>query len=132
MSTTQQTQRTCPDSTGRLSTNFVHISPLQRETDAHSVRTTTTTPIHMYAALKTPKTTFLVCVTVSTDIIVVYIDIYHLLSGGSPWSVPQRAFYIPVQHVDKTWLWARQNRGYLDIMKHPNTGCMHDDHRYYE
>jgi len=48
--------------------------------------------------------------------------------GGSPWSGAQRAFFIPVQWGDETWQWAQANKGLLDVLKHPNTGCMHDDH----
>lgn len=49
--------------------------------------------------------------------------------GGSPWGDnPQRAFYIPVEHKDELWAWAQLHRGYSDVLKHPNTGCMHDDH----
>jgi len=48
--------------------------------------------------------------------------------GGSPWSGPQSAFFIPLEHIAETWAWAKANRGYVDVLKHPNTGCMHDDH----
>ena len=48
--------------------------------------------------------------------------------GGSPWSGPQRAFFIPLEHADAAWKWAQDNKGELDVLKHPNTGCMHDDH----
>jgi len=52
-----------------------------------------------------------------------------LLQGGdSPWSGPQQAFFIPLEHIDETWEWAKAHRGNLDVLKHPNTGCMHDDH----
>jgi len=47
---------------------------------------------------------------------------------GSPWSTPQRAFYIPVQWMAEVWPFAMANMGWLDLLKHPNTGCMHDDH----
>jgi len=50
--------------------------------------------------------------------------------GGEPWTVAQRAFFVPVEHIDELWQWSGQSevRGYLDVMLHPNTGCMHDDH----
>jgi len=48
--------------------------------------------------------------------------------GGSPWEGPQRAFFIPTEHAEATWAWAQENKGELDLLKHPNTGCMHDDH----
>eukprot|EP00937_MAST-01D_sp_MAST-1D-sp2_P000568 g568.t1 len=48
--------------------------------------------------------------------------------GGSPWAGPQRAFFIPTAHIDDAWAWAQANKGDLDVLKHPNSGCMHDDH----
>jgi len=48
--------------------------------------------------------------------------------GGSPWSGPQSAFFVPLEHITETWEWAKSHRGYVDVLKHPNTGCMHDDH----
>jgi len=48
--------------------------------------------------------------------------------GGSPWTTPQRAFFLPLAMIDAAWEWAQENQGYLDLLKHPNTGCMHDDH----
>ena len=53
------------------------------------------------------------------------------VAGGrelGPWTTAQRAFFIPLQHIDETWNWSQENKGELDMMKHPNTGCMHDDH----
>ena len=47
---------------------------------------------------------------------------------GSPWSGPQRAFYVPLEHVAPLWEWSKQHREYVDVLLHPNTGCMHDDH----
>jgi len=53
----------------------------------------------------------------------------RVYGGGSPWgNLPQRAFYVPLQHIDSLWRWAQAQRGYADVFKHPNTGCMHDDH----
>ena len=48
--------------------------------------------------------------------------------GGSPWTTPQRAFFLPLDYIDEGWAWAQANQGYLDVLLHPNTGCMHDDH----
>jgi hypothetical protein len=47
---------------------------------------------------------------------------------GGPWDGPQRAFFIPPHHIDETWKWSQENKGLMDVLKHPNTGCMHDDH----
>lgn len=48
---------------------------------------------------------------------------------GNPWgSLNQRAFFIPIEWIGQAWKWAKANRHGLDIVKHPNTGCMHDDH----
>jgi len=48
---------------------------------------------------------------------------------GNPWgSLHQRAFFVPIELIDETWEWSKANRGSLDIVKHPNSGCMHDDH----
>ena len=77
--------------------------------------------------------------------------------GGSPWNDPQVrgersenltlfadwqyvlttmfiavriqcAFFIPVGQIDEAWAFAKENKGGADVFKHPNTGCMHDDH----
>jgi len=49
--------------------------------------------------------------------------------GGNPWgSLHQRAFFVPIEFIDETWEWSKENRGSLDVVKHPNSGCMHDDH----
>jgi len=48
---------------------------------------------------------------------------------GSPWGqLDQRAFFIPIEFIDEAWEWSKANRQDLDIVKHPNSGCMHDDH----
>ncbi|KAJ8604239.1 hypothetical protein CTAYLR_009227 [Chrysophaeum taylorii] len=47
---------------------------------------------------------------------------------GSPWTTAQRAFFVPLEYAEVAWTYAKQIRGYLDILLHPNTGCMHDDH----
>ena len=49
-------------------------------------------------------------------------------SSGSPWNDPQRAFYIPVELIEETWEWSKNNKFKTDLLRHPNTGCMHDDH----
>lgn len=51
--------------------------------------------------------------------------------GDNPWgNLPQRAFFVPLSVIDEAWAWSRQpiNHGYVDLLLHPNTGCMHDDH----
>ena len=48
--------------------------------------------------------------------------------GGDPWTVPQRAFFIPLEVKEEAWAWAKKNGGGSDVLLHPNTGCMHDDH----
>ena len=50
--------------------------------------------------------------------------------GDGPWTVAQRAFYVPNNHKDRAWAWSQREeiRGYLDVFLHANTGCMHDDH----
>jgi len=48
---------------------------------------------------------------------------------GGPWGqLYQRAFFIPIEFIDETWEWSKANRQDLDLVKHPNSGCMHDDH----
>jgi hypothetical protein len=48
---------------------------------------------------------------------------------GNPWgSLDQRAFFVPIEFIDETWEWTKANRLTLDVVKHPNSGCMHDDH----
>lgn len=50
-------------------------------------------------------------------------------SQGNPWgSLYQRAFFVPIEFIDEAWEWSKANRGQTDVVKHPNTGCMHDDH----
>lgn len=48
---------------------------------------------------------------------------------GNPWGgLYQRAFFVPINLVDEAWEWAKANRGKLDVVYHPNSGCMYDDH----
>jgi hypothetical protein len=48
---------------------------------------------------------------------------------GNPWgSLYQRAFFVPIEFIDEAWEWSKANRGQVDLVKHPNSGCMHDDH----
>ena len=47
---------------------------------------------------------------------------------GSPWNGPQRAFVVPPAYIDEAWVWAQANKFEADVLKHANTGCMHDDH----
>ena len=48
---------------------------------------------------------------------------------SNPWNDPQRAFHIPVEMIEETWEWAKNNKYGMDLFRHPNTGCMHDDHK---
>lgn len=48
--------------------------------------------------------------------------------GNNPFSVPTLSFFIPLEHIEETWAWALEHQGHVDLFKHPNTGCMHDDH----
>lgn len=48
--------------------------------------------------------------------------------GGPPWSGPQRAFFFPNKYIDEAWKWVQANRFHTDVLRHPNSGCMHDDH----
>jgi len=48
---------------------------------------------------------------------------------GNPWgSLSQRAFFVPIERIDEAWEWSQENRGLLDLVMHPNSGCQHDDH----
>jgi len=58
---------------------------------------------------------------------------FEIASGvdlkGNPWGqLDQRAFFVPIELIDETWEWSKTNRLTLDVVKHPNSGCMHDDH----
>lgn len=48
--------------------------------------------------------------------------------GGTPWTGPQRAFFLPNKYIDEAWKWVVANRFETDVVRHPNSGCMHDDH----
>ena len=48
---------------------------------------------------------------------------------SNPWNDPQRAFHIPVEMIEETWEWAKNNKYGMDLFRHPNTGCMQDDHK---
>ena len=39
-----------------------------------------------------------------------------------------RAFVIPVELIEETWEWSKNNKFETDLFRHPNTGCMTDDH----
>merc|ERR1712130_667501 len=45
-----------------------------------------------------------------------------------PWNGPQREFFFPRKYIDEAWQWVKANRFHTDVLHHPNTGCMHDDH----
>jgi hypothetical protein len=46
-----------------------------------------------------------------------------------PFPVSESAFFIPPAHFAPVAMWAMQNRGSLDIVLHPNSGCEVSDHR---
>merc|ERR1712000_63485 len=48
---------------------------------------------------------------------------------GNPWGQAwSRSFFVPIDLIDEVWEWSKANRLQLDVLKHPHTGCMHDDH----
>ncbi|CAE8618338.1 unnamed protein product [Polarella glacialis] len=49
-------------------------------------------------------------------------------SSTCPFSAPQGYFSIPVQHVSEAWDFAQKIQGFVLLMLHPMTGCMHGDH----
>ena len=53
----------------------------------------------------------------------------NFIEKSDPWSDPQRAFHIPVEMIEETWEWAKNNKYGMDLFRHPNTGCMQDDHK---
>ena len=43
--------------------------------------------------------------------------------GDNPWgNLPQRAFFVPLAVADEAWEWSQQNKGFVDVGLHPNTG----------
>lgn len=50
------------------------------------------------------------------------------ISVADPWNGPQRAFFFPDAYIEEAWEYAQDIQGYVDILRHPNSGCMHDDH----
>jgi len=39
------------------------------------------------------------------------------------------AFFVPLAFIDAAWAFSLTvQQGTVDLLKHPNTGCMHDDH----
>lgn len=57
-----------------------------------------------------------------------YLNNDHFV-GEYPWPFPQGAYFVPNLYIEEAWDYsmAIQN-GTVDILKHPNTGCSHDDH----
>jgi len=45
-----------------------------------------------------------------------------------PFNGTEAAFHIPLEYIAVVWRWAKANQQYVDLLKHPNTGCMADDH----
>ena len=52
----------------------------------------------------------------------------HPILGGQPWNDDQRAFFFPLAYQEEAWAYSQEIQGGLDLVLHPNTGCMHDDH----
>lgn len=48
-----------------------------------------------------------------------------------PWVSPQFAVYVPPDRFADTVPWIMQNRAFYDVMVHPNSGCLKDDHIYW-
>lgn len=42
---------------------------------------------------------------------------------GTPWSTPQRAFFIPLAHVAATWEWTKENQGAARPASAPHHPC---------
>merc|ERR1712156_1363592 len=53
----------------------------------------------------------------------------NFVEKSNPWNDPNRAFHIPVEMIEETWEWAKNNKYGMDLFRHPNTGCMQDDHK---
>ena len=45
-----------------------------------------------------------------------------------PFLTAEFSFFIPLAHYEKTVAFSTQNRGVLDILVHPNSGCEVEDH----
>lgn len=47
-----------------------------------------------------------------------------------PFETPSRAFWVPFEDGEEVFKWASSPtvKGTLDVLIHPNTGCMYDDH----
>merc|ERR1712232_291306 len=46
-----------------------------------------------------------------------------------PFPVPNWAAYVPLERFPDTVSWIMQNRGVYDVLVHPNSACMINDHR---
>ena len=47
---------------------------------------------------------------------------------AGPFLTSQYSFFIPLDHLLRTTTWITRNRGSLDILIHPNSGCEVEDH----
>ena len=47
---------------------------------------------------------------------------------AGPFTTAQLSFFIPGGQIEKAIKWTMQNRGDLDILMHPNSGCEVEDH----
>lgn len=57
-------------------------------------------------------------------------DIDVAATGDPVFSTPSRAFFVPFALGEEAFAWASspEVKGSLDILIHPNSGCMYDDH----
>merc|ERR1712146_520286 len=49
---------------------------------------------------------------------------------AAPFVVPNWPIYVPIDRFAEAMPWISQHRGDLDVLMHPNSGCMRDDHEY--
>jgi aromatic ring-cleaving dioxygenase len=49
---------------------------------------------------------------------------------AAPFVVPNWPIYVPMDRFAEAMPWISQHRGDLDVLMHPNSGCMRDDHEY--
>merc|ERR1712060_949309 len=49
---------------------------------------------------------------------------------AAPFVVPNWPVYVPMDRFAEAMPWISQHRGDLDVLMHPNSGCMRDDHEY--
>jgi len=47
---------------------------------------------------------------------------------ATPFTIPNWSAYVPVDQYAVTAAWIHQHRGEYDVLIHPNSGCMAEDH----